>query len=410
MPPTTDFYAVLGVSSSASADEIKKQYRRLAKKYHPDANANDAKAAERFKEISEAYGVLGDADKRKQYDDMRRLGAFGGFGTGAARGGTAGGPQAGFDFAEAWKAAQARAQAERAARGRGANSSATGAAAPGADGQGAGAAGGFDFDIGGIGGLGDLFGTMFGGGRKPRGPQRGDDVEMTVEVPFRTAATGGKVPVELELVEECAVCGGNGAAPGAQLRGCAECGGRGTVSFGQGGFAVNRPCPACMGRGTVPSEKCGGCDGAGRVRARRTINITVPKGAESGTRVRLKEQGTRGQGGGATGDLIITFQVTPDRFWKREGLDLLASVPINIAQATLGSKIQVKTLAGTRVAVRIPAGTPSGKRFRVRGQGIEKDGQRGDLLVDVQITVPEKLSEAQEQLMRDFAEAGGLKY
>jgi molecular chaperone DnaJ len=409
MPPTTDYYAVLGVSSGASADEIKKQYRRLAKKYHPDANASDAKAAERFKEISEAYGVLGDDAKRKQYDDMRRLGAFGFGGGAASRGGAAGGPQAGFDFAEAWKAAQARAQAERAARGGGAATTG-GAGAPGASAPG-GAPGGFDFDIGGIGGLGDLFGTMFGGGgRKARGPQRGDDVEMTVEVPFRTAAAGGKVPVELELVEECPVCGGNGAAPGAQLRTCAECSGRGTVSFGQGGFAVNRPCPACMGRGTVPSEKCGGCDGAGRVRARRTVAITVPKGAESGTRVRLKEQGTRGQGGGPTGDLIITFQVTPDRFWKREGLDLLASVPINIAQATLGSKIQVKTLDGTRVAVRIPAGTPSGKRFRVRGQGIEKDGQKGDLLVDVQITVPEKLSEAQEKLMRDFAEAGNLKY
>ncbi|MCU0625446.1 MAG: J domain-containing protein [Gemmatimonadaceae bacterium] len=233
---------------------------------------------------------------------------------------------------------------------------------------------------------------------------------MTVEVPFRTAATGGKVPVELDMVEECPTCGGNGAAPGAQIRSCGECNGRGTISFGQGGFAVNRPCPACMGRGTVPSEKCASCDGAGQVRARRRVNITVPSGAESGTRVRLKEQGTRGSNGGPTGDLIITFQVTPDRFYQREGLDLIASVPINIAQATLGSKIQVKTIDGTKVALRIPPGTPSGKRFRVRGQGITKDGRKGDLLVDVQITVPEQLSDEQLRRMRDFAEAAGLKY
>ena len=398
MPPSADYYAILGVPSSATADEIKKQYRRLAKKYHPDTNPDDAKAAERFKEISEAYGVLGDEAKRKQYDDMRKLGAFG-FGGGGGR--TAGGPQAGFDFAEAWKAAQQRAQAERAAQRGGGGAPGAGQAPPG----------GFDFDIGGIGGLGDLFGTMFGGGRqKPRGPQRGDDVEMTVEVPFRIAAAGGKVPVELDMIEECPGCGGSGAKPGASIRGCGECGGRGTISFGQGGFAVNRPCPACMGRGTVPSEKCGTCDGAGQVRARRKANITVPSGAETGTRVRLKEQGSRGQQGGQPGDLIITFAVGEDRFFRREGLDLVATVPINIAQATLGSRIQVKTLAGTRVAVRIPAGTPSGKRFRVRGQGISKDGATGDLLVDVQITVPEKLSDAQEKLMREFAEAGGLKY
>ncbi|MCU0619770.1 MAG: J domain-containing protein, partial [Gemmatimonadaceae bacterium] len=351
----------------------------------------------RFKEISEAYGVLGDAEKRKQYDDMRRLGAFGM----GARGGTAGGPQAGVDFAQAWRAAQDRAAQERAARGGGAT--AAGAGAPGG-------AAGFDFDIGGIGGLGDLFGSVFGGRGRARGPEKGDDLEVTVEVPFRTAATGGKVPVELDLVEECPACGGNGAAPGAQLRTCGECSGRGTISFGQGGFAVNRPCPACMGRGTVPSERCAACDGAGQVRARRRVNITVPSGAESGTRVRLKEQGTRGRNGGATGDLIITFQVTPDRFYTREGLDLVAPVPINIAQATLGSKVTVKTLDGSRVAVRIPAGTAHGRRFRVRGQGIEKDGRRGDLLVETQITVPEQLTEAQERLMRDFAEASGLKF
>lgn len=379
-PTNTDFYATLGVSSTASADEIKKQYRRLAKKYHPDSNKSDPKAAERFKEISEAYTVLGDEAKRKQYDDMRKYGS-------AA------------SFTDAWRNAQASARRDPSAGGFG------GAQPPGGQQRYE------DFDIGGLGGLGDLFGSMFGARSKgPRMPERGRDVELTVEIPFRTAATGGKVPVELDLVEECPTCKGNGAAPGAQVKICDECKGRGTISFGQGGFAVNRPCPACLGRGTIPSEKCGSCNGAGQVRSRRKVNITVPGGAESGTRVRLKEQGQRGQAGAPTGDLIITFQVQPDRSYTRDGLDLILGVPINIAQATLGSKIQVKTLDGTKVALRIPGGTPSGKRFRVRGQGIEKEGKRGDLLVDVAITVPEKLTEEQEKLMREFAEAGGLKF
>ncbi|MBC7843879.1 MAG: molecular chaperone DnaJ [Gemmatimonadaceae bacterium] len=381
MPPSNaDFYAVLGVSSTATADEIKKQYRRLAKKYHPDSNKSDPKSAERFKEISEAYTILGDADKRKQYDDMRKYGSMG-------------------NFTDAWR--NAGNAARRPSSPSGANTTGGGAGNPRFD----------DFDIGGLGGLGDLFGSVFGGrGKGSRSAERGQDVELTVEIPFRTAATGGKVPVELDLIEECPTCKGNGAAPGAQIKTCGECNGRGTISFGQGGFAVNRPCPACLGRGTIPSEKCASCGGAGQVRSRRKVNITVPSGAESGTRVRLKEQGSRGANGGATGDLIITFQVLGDRAWKRDGLDLILDVPINIAQATLGSKIQVKTLDGTRVALRIPGGTPSGKRFRVRAQGIEKEGKRGDLLVDVQITVPEKLSEEQEKLMREFAEAGGLKF
>ena len=386
MPPANpDFYAILGVSSTATGDEIKKQYRRLAKKYHPDSNKSDPKAAERFKEISEAYTVLGDDAKRKQYDDMRKFGSMGG-------------------FTEAWRNAST-------AQRPGATS------APGGSGPGAGYAGNAryeDFDIGGLGGLGDLFGSVFGsrtrGGASARAPERGQDVERTLEIPFRVAATGGKVPIELDLVEECQVCKGSGGAPGSPVKTCTECGGRGNISFGQGGFAVNRPCPACLGRGSIPAEKCGACAGAGQVRSRRKVNIAVPSGAETGTRVRLKEQGSRGQNGGPTGDLIITFQVLSDRFYQRDGLDLIAEVPINIAQATLGSKIQVKTLDGARVALRIPAGTPSGKRFRVRGHGVEKDGKRGDLLVDVQITVPESLNEEQEKLMREFAEAGGLKF
>ena len=381
MAQTKDFYAVLGVSSSASQDDIKKQYRRLAAKHHPDKNPNDAKSAERFKEISEAYTVLGDAEKRKQYDDMRRLGAFGGFG-GGARGGPrpSSGPRPG---AGAGREQEFRFQ---------------------------------DFDIGGIGGLGDLFASMFGGGgerptgQRQREEQRGQTVETTLEVPFRVAATGDKVSVELEVNEECDVCNGSGAAPGASLKVCPECNGRGVISFGQGGFAVNRPCPMCLGRGQIPSERCPKCNGAGEVRNRKKVMITVPAGSDTGTKIRLKGQGGRGSAGAPPGDLVITLQVQADRFYKRDGLDLIASVPINIAQATLGSKISVKTLDGKRVAIRIPPGTASGRRFRVRGHGIAKDSQRGDLIIEVQISVPEKLSEEQERMMREFAEAGGLKY
>lgn len=387
MAQNKDFYAVLGVPASASQDEIKKQYRKLAAKMHPDKNPNDPKAADRFKEISEAYQVLGDADRRKQYDQMRQLGAFGGFGGGGASrgrpGGAYGGPYG----------------------------------SPGGAG-GAGSPGGFEFDIGGLGGLGDIFSSMFGGGAAPggnargrgRGPERGQDIEVQLTVPFRTAALGGKVPVELEVNEECATCHGSGAAPGAKLSTCPECNGRGTISFGQGGFAVQRPCPMCLGRGQIPSEKCPTCLGAGEVRTRKKVIINVPSGTDSGMRVRLKGQGGRGERNGPAGDLLITFQVEADRFFKREGLDVIAPVPINIAQATLGSRITVRTLDSKKVAIRIPAGTANGKRFRVRGQGMERDGQKGDLIVQVDLQVPEALTEEQERAMKSFAEAGGLKY
>jgi molecular chaperone DnaJ len=191
---------------------------------------------------------------------------------------------------------------------------------------------------------------------------------------------------------------------------CPECHGRGTISFGQGGFAVQRPCPMCLGRGQVPTERCPTCTGSGEIRSRKTVNITVPPGVDTGTKIRLKGQGGRGPSGGQPGDLLITFQVQADRFFKREALDVIAPVPINIAQATLGSRISVKTIDGKKVNIRIPPGTANGKRFRVRGQGIEKDAQKGDLIVEVVVTVPEKLTEEQEKAMREFAEAGGLKY
>jgi len=382
MAQTRDYYAVMGVPASATADEIKKQYRKLAAKHHPDKNPNDPKAAERFKEISEAYQVLGDAEKRKQYDQMRQLGAFSGFGAGAGAGGRRSGANAG--------------------------------SAPfGPGGQ------TFRFeDLGdvGLGGLGDLFSSMFGAGNtgagraRQRGPERGQDVESQLEIPFRTAALGGKVPIELEVNEECATCHGTGAAPGAKIQTCPECQGRGTISFGQGGFAVQRPCPMCLGKGTIPSERCPTCGGSGEVRVRKKMMITVPSGVDNGTKIRLKGQGGRGTRNGPPGDLLISFQVEPDRFFRREGLDLIAPVPINIAQATLGSRISVKTLDGKKVAIKIPQGTPSGKRFRVRSQGIKKDDRLGDLIVEVHVNVPEKLTEEQEKAMKEFADASGLKY
>ena len=386
MAQSKDFYNVLGVSSTASQDEIKKAYRKLAKKYHPDANANDAKAGERFKEISEANNVLSNAAKRKQYDEMRRYGAFdgasggfGGFGGGRSRAGGAGGSGAG--------------------RSRGGEQTINFQ----------------DFDIGGLGGLGDLFSSMFGGGEareasRPRGPERGDTVEASLDIPFRTAARGGKVPIELEVREECPTCHGSGAAPGAQLKICPECHGRGVISFGQGSFAVNRTCPVCLGKGQVPTEACPTCHGTGEVRVKRKVIINVPPGVDTGSKIRLKGQGGKGTANGPPGDLVITFNVQPDKFYSRDGFDVIAKVPLNIAQATLGTKISVKTLYGKKVAIKIPPGTPSGKRFRVRGQGIQKGDKKGDLIVEVSIAVPEKLSEEQEKMMKEFADSGGMKY
>ena len=367
-----DFYQVLGVQDSASQDDIKKAYRRLAKQYHPDANPNNTAAAERFKEVSEAHATLSDPEKRKQYDQMRRLGAFDGM---PRRPSTAG-----------------------ASRGRG-----PGGMDPGdLSGQG--------FDFGDLGGLGDIFSSIFGRGGGRREDLRDETLEAVVEVPFRVAMLGGKIPITLPVTETCPTCKGSGGAPGATMSTCPECNGRGTISFGQGNFAVNRPCPLCRGRGKVPSEKCPTCRGAGEIRTERRMVITVPPATETGDRVLLRGQGQPNRPGGPPGDIVITFQVQPDRFFRREGLDILADVPINLAQAALGTRIRVRTLDGKKVLLRIPPGTQPGRRFRIKGQGIEKNGRRGDQLVGVQVTVPETLTSEQQDLMKRFAEAAGLKY
>jgi molecular chaperone DnaJ len=358
-----DFYQVLGVPDSAGQDDIKKAYRKLAKQYHPDANPNNPSAAERFKEISEAHSVLSDPDKRKQYDQMRRLGAFEGMPrrpAGARPGGAPGDLNSeGFDFGD-------------------------------------------------FGGLGDIFSSIFGRGRREE--PRADVLEAVVEVPFRVAMLGGKIPVTLPVTEPCPTCAGSGGAPGATWSTCPECNGRGTISFGQGGFAVNRPCPQCRGRGRIPSQPCPTCRGAGEVRTERRVMITVPPATETGSRVRLRGQGQPAGPGSPPGDLIVTFQVQPDRFFRREGLDILCDVPINVAQAVLGTRLRVRTLDGKKVMLRIPAGTQPGRKFRIKGQGLERNGRKGDQLVVVQVSIPAELTPEQQALFGKFADQTGLQH
>ncbi|MGQ0816252.1 MAG: molecular chaperone DnaJ [Gemmatimonadota bacterium] len=363
-----DYYRVLGVSETATPDEIKKTYRRLAKQYHPDANPDNKEAAERFKEIGEAYAVLSDADKRKQYDEMRKN-PFAGFpGMGRSRG-------------------------------------------PGA---GTGASAGVHFeDLSDLGGLSDLFESIFqrGARKKPgaRGaPQRGNDIEYAVEIPFQTAARGGRITITVQVTEECATCNGSGAAPGTKLQTCPECGGSGHIQFGQGGFAVSRPCPNCLGRGQVPVTPCTVCHGSGQLRQERQIAITVPAGVDTGSKLRVPGQGERSAGG--AGDLIVNFRVQPDRFFTRDGLDVISIIPINVAQATLGSKVRVRTLDERKVALKIPPGTQSGTKFRIPGQGIEKNGRRGDHYVQVKVEVPEQLDEEQKRALEEFAAKAGLRH
>ena len=367
-PGGKDYYRVLGVAETASADEIKKAYRRLAKQYHPDANPNNNDAAERFKEIGEAYGVLSDADKRKQYDAVRKN-PFAGFGRPGA------GP---------------------------------------APGGGTGASAGIHFeDLGGlgdIGGISDLFESIFQRGKKKpdRKNTRGNDVEYVVEIPFSTAARGGRITISVPVTEECATCSGTGAKPGTKLQTCNECGGSGTISFGQGGFAVTRPCPNCLGRGQIPATPCPVCQGTGQVREQRQIAVNVPAGVDTGSKLRVTGQGERAPGG--AGDLIVSFKVAPDHFFQRDGLDVLCTIPINVAQATLGSKVRVRTIDDKKVALKIPAGTQSGTKFRIPGQGIEKAGQRGDQYVQVKVEVPEEMTPEARAAFEEFAEKSGLRH
>ncbi|MDP2577202.1 MAG: molecular chaperone DnaJ [Gemmatimonadota bacterium] len=357
---TKDYYQALGLPEDASSAAVKKAYRKLAKQYHPDANRNDPNAGERFKEVSEAYAVLSDQEKRKQYDRMRRFTPL----DDLAGSGATGGERRGFSID----------------------------------------------DLGG--GLGDLFSSIFdfGRGQKTRVADRGRDVEHTVEVPFRTAARGGQITVAVPVTEACATCDGSGARPGTSTTKCPDCGGTGIRSVGQGGFAISRACPSCYGRGEIATDPCPSCGGHGQVRTERRVNLRIPAGVENGSRVRMSGMGERGSGGGPPGDLIIRFEIKQDRFFRRRGLDVYCTVPINLAQATLGSRLRVRTVEGKHVVLRVPPGTDSGTKFRIPKMGIEKDGRRGDQYVEVKITVPDELDTREEDLMREFAELTELKY
>jgi len=357
---TKDFYKVLGVKKDASAAEIKKAYRKLARDNHPDSNPGNQAAEERFKEVSEAYAVLSSADKRKEYDEQRTLfGQFkGGFG---------------------------------------------GAGQPGG--------GGFstsDFD------LSDLLGGMFGGGRgrgrAPRNPGRkGDDLETEATISFEQAVNGVTLPLRLSTDEPCPTCHGTGAKPGTVPKVCSKCQGSGMQTGAAGGvFAMTEPCSQCRGRGLVVEDPCATCHGSGRAPASRTIQVKVPAGVKDGQRIKLRGKGDPGINGGPDGDLYVVVHVSGHRTFGRKGSDLTITVPVAFDEAALGAEISVPTLDGPPVRIKVPAGTPSGRTMRARGKGgTKKDGSRGDLLVTIEVQVPQELTDEQRAAVEALREARG---
>lgn len=355
-----DYYKILGVSKTATADEIKKSYRKLARRYHPDANKGEAKAEERFKEISEAYNVLSDSKRRKEYDDARSL--FGGGGFRAPGSG-----QGGFDLGDLFG----------------------GAGAPGGSG----------------GRLGDLLGGMFGGrGTQPR-PRRGADVETETTLAFSDAIDGSTVSLRLTGEGPCPTCHGTGAKAGTVPRVCPSCEGTGQSSRNLGSFAFSEPCKECRGRGLVVDDPCPACSGSGRAMSSRTIQARIPAGVADGQRIRLKGKGAPGERGGPAGDLYVRVHVTQHPVFGRTGNNLTVTVPITFPEAALGAEIKVPSHRGAPVSVRIPAGTPTGRTFRVRGKGARRpDGTNGDLLVTVAIQVPQNLNSAAREALEAFRE------
>ncbi|OLT38715.1 molecular chaperone DnaJ [Saccharomonospora sp. CUA-673] len=371
-----DFYRELGVSSDASTDEIKKAYRKLARENHPDANPGNTEAEKKFKAVSEAYGVLSDSDKRKEYDDARALfgsgrtgGGFGGF-----PGGT-GGPAGGFDLGDIF--------------GQGGNAQAGG----------------------GFGGLGDMLGNLFGrrgapgaAGGAHRG-QRGSDVETDVRIDFAEAVKGATLPLRLSSPATCGTCGGNGARPGTAPRMCTTCSGAGLVTRNQGAFAFSEPCPDCRGRGQQIDDPCPECAGEGVSTRTRTLTVRVPPGVDNGQKIRLAGQGEPGKGGAPAGDLFVRVHVNGDDLFGRSGNDLTITVPVEFTELALGTTLSVPTL-DAKVSVRVPAGTASGRTLRVRGKGIAKrDGAQGDLLVTLQVVVPAKVEDDAKAALEKYADA-----
>jgi molecular chaperone DnaJ len=378
-----DYYAVLGVSKDSSPDVIKRAYRKLARDLHPDKNPGNSEAEARFKDVSEAYGVLSDERKRREYDEARALFGSGAFRRQAGAGGfgPAGAGGMPFDFSDLFNAGP-------------------GAGAPG--GAGVGNAGAHRARSG---GLGDLFGAMFGGGRQPGASNRGGDIETEATLDFAEAARGVTVPLRLHAPGVCETCHGSGAKPGTKPRTCPLCLGTGLVSRNQGAFSFSEPCRECQGAGTVVDEKCPDCQGSGGVTKTRTMHVRIPAGVSDGQRIRLKGKGQPGQRGGPPGDLYVVVHVRQHSMFGRNGLNLTLTVPVTFPEAVIGTEIRVPTLDGS-VTLRIPPGTPSGRTLRVRGKGVQKgDAPPGDLLVTIEVDVPSNLNEAARKALADFAAA-----
>jgi molecular chaperone DnaJ len=362
-----DYYEILGVGKKATTNEIKKAYRKLAKKYHPDINPGDKIAEEKFKKISQAHEVLSDPKKRKQYDRMKDAAFSYDFGPG------------GF--------------------------------------QGFGAEGGKGFSsqkFGGFEDLGDVFSSFFDKGSRFRreryGPRRGEDQAFEIEVPFEEAVRGGKRVIVVPKEGSCATCSGTGAQPGSNVSSCPECKGAGTVSLSQGGFAFSRPCPRCYGRGKIIDKPCSACGGTGNVVQRKRISVTIPPGVDNGSKIRLAGQGAAGAAGGPPGDLVLVVRLGPHRFFTRRGHNIYCEIPVNIAQAALGSKMRVRTLNGD-ATVKIPPGIQSGTSLRLKGCGVKSSsGQKGDMYVKVKVETPRDLSPSGRRILEDFARDAGLKY
>lgn len=357
-----DYYEVLGVSRGASEDEIKKAYKKMARKYHPDLNPGDKTAEEKFKEVNEAYELLSDADKKARYDQYGHAGVDPNFGAGGFGGG--------FD-------------------------------------------GSFDF-----GDLGDIFGSFFGGGfgggrrTNPNAPQRGESIRMSIAISFEEAAFGCEKAVTVERYETCDTCHGNGCAPGTSPEVCPDCHGTGTVQVRRqtpmGVFATSSPCPKCGGKGRIIHQPCKDCRGSGMVRKKKTIQASIPAGIDNGQTISIRGQGNAGKNGGPAGDLLITITVRPHELFRREGTSVLCEAPITFTQAVLGAELEIPTIDG-KVKYTLPEGTQSGTTFRLKGKGIPSiNGRgRGDQYVTVYIETPKNLNKEQKEALKKFAETMG---
>jgi molecular chaperone DnaJ len=371
-----DYYKVLGVPKDATEAEIKKAYRKLAREFHPDANKGNAEAEERFKEISEANDVLGDAKKRKEYDEARALFGNGGFRPGPG----AGGGSFNFDLGDLFGGAQG---------------------GPGQGGQGAGGFGG---------GLGDVFGGLFNRGGAGTGtrvqPRRGQDIESEVTLSFTEAVDGATVPLRMSSQAPCKACSGTGDKNGTP-RVCPTCVGTGQVSRGTGGgFSLTDPCVDCKGRGLIAENPCEVCKGSGRAKSSRTMQVRIPAGVTDGQRIRLRGKGTPGERGGPAGDLYVVVHVDSHPVFGRKADNLTVTVPVTFTEAALGGEVKVPTLGGPPVTLKLPAGTPNGRTMRARGKGaLRKDGTRGDLLVTVEVAVPTELDDKAREALESYREA-----